>query len=311
MTLKTTTALVCAGVVLAGCGSGGSSGGTVSASNPANAIYAPNFRDAGETEYAALEEGLVYYIGATDGTVSEFLVRIDRNGTPGNPNDDELIVQKNGGPATVFTPLAGQIDDDGSTLRTVWVFAENTFDEEQFQVVVDSNANPSDSSAFFRINFPAESIGPQNFGRGGLETQVANLPASATYSGSFNADTLEFQPDPQPGNPNQLRAAGVEALSTSTSDTFVDFGTGTITGTHNGTSFLGATNQAISGNINGTVAGTRAGGTLSVAGGATGTLEFGGLFTGAAANNLVGGVGGTVQQDGESHNVGGDFRLGR
>lgn len=310
MNLNSTTALICAGVVLAGCGSSGSSSGSVSASNPANAIYTPNFRDADETEYDALTQGLVYYIGATDGSVSEFLVQIDRNGTPNNPNDDELIVRKNGGAPKVFTPLSGQINDTGSVLSTVWVFKENTFDEEQFQVVVDSN-NPTDSSAFFRINFPAESIGPQNFGRGGLETQVNALPpGTATYSGSFNADRLDFEDDPL-GAPGQQKAVGVAALSTSTTNTVVDFATGTISGNHNGTSFLGATNETISGVITGTVAGTRAGGTLSITDGATGTLNFGGLFTGPTANNLSGGVGGTVQQDGTSHTVGGDFRLGQ
>ncbi|MEO0945317.1 MAG: hypothetical protein AAFY06_10815 [Pseudomonadota bacterium] len=310
MTLKSTTALVCAGVVLAACGSSGGSGvggggtTTVSASDPANAFFAPNFRDPGETEFDALEEGLVYYIGATDGTVSEFLVKIDRSGT-----EDRLIVRQNGGPEVVYEPLSEF--DNGDEFSTVWVVNNGQPDERQFQVIVDRDADPSDSVGIFRINFPAESIGPQNFGRGGLETQVANLPpTTATYSGSFNADRLDFEPDPA-GAPGQLKAIGVEALSTSTNDTVVNFATGTITGNHAGTSFLGASNEAINGQITGTVVGTRAGGTLSINGGATGELEFGGLFTGATANNLVGGVGGSVQQGGEDFTVGGDFRLGK
>ena len=311
MTLNSTTALVCAGIVLAGCGSsgdGGGGGGTQPQTG-VSAIYDPNFRDAGETEYAALEEGLVYYIGATDGTVNEFRVRIDRNGTPGNASDDRLLVEQNDGPVIEYTPL--QISDDGTTLSTTWVAFENTFDELQFQVIVDSAADPTDSSAFFRINFPMESIGPQNFGRGGLETQVANLPDSATYSGYFATDTLEFQDDPQPGNPNQQRAAGVDALNTNTSDLTVDFVDGSLAGTHSGTSFLGETDVAVNGNITGEVEGSRVGGSLSIQGGATGTLNFGGLFTGETGNNLVGGVAGTVQQDGTAHEVGGDFRLGQ
>lgn len=307
MTFKSTTALVCAGIALAGCGSGGS--GSVS-SNAVSAIFPSNFRDAGETEYEALEEGLVYYIGDTAGNVNEFLVRIDRNGTPNNPNDDELIVRRNGGAPITYTPLS--VTDNGSELSTIWVFAENTFDELQFQVIVDSDSNPSDSQGIFRVNFPMESIGPQNFGRGGLETRVANLPNSATYSGNFLTDALEFVPETDPNAaPGQLRAIGVQAIDTFTNDTTVNFASGNITGTHNGTSFLGASNQSVSGDINGTVEGSRVGGTLTVNGGATGTLQFGGLFTGATGNNLVGGVAGTVSQDGESHDVGGDFRLGQ
>ena len=316
MTFKSTTALVCAGLALAGCGSGSGSNNSVgpvgtpsSAQGAVNSFYGSNFIDPGETEYVALEEGLVYYLGTTDGQVNEFHVRIDRNGTHDDPTDDELIVSRNGGAAVIFTPLEDQTIDNGTRLNTVWVAAEDTAEELQFFVGVNSNTIQQGSAVFFRENFATHSIGPKNFGRGGLETQVANLPNRATYFGNFSTSTLVFEPDPQAGNPDQLRATSTVAIETSTSDTVVDFATGTITGSHAGTSYLGTTPGAVAGDISGNVEGSRVGGSLSVTGVASGDLEFGGLFTGSSGRYLVGGVAGTVQQDGENHDVGGLFSL--
>ncbi|MEO1025142.1 MAG: hypothetical protein AAFX07_06255, partial [Pseudomonadota bacterium] len=282
---------------------------TNSAPSTVSRFYQSNFIDPGETEYDALEEGLVYYLGTTDGQINEFLIRIDRKDTPGDPSDDELFVSRNGGETLVYTPLEGQIQDDGFSLNTIWVSNEDASDERQLYIRVTSSTLPGNSVVFFRENFPAHSIGPKNFGRGGLETQVAKLPNRATYFGNFTTNSLVFEPDPQVGNPNQLLATSTVAIETSTSDTVIDFNTGTIDGTHAGNSFLGAAPAAISGDISGNVDGSRVAGSLSITEAATGTLEFGGVFTGNSGRYLVGGVAGTVQQGGSTHDVGGLFSL--
>ncbi|MEO1026664.1 MAG: hypothetical protein AAFX07_14035, partial [Pseudomonadota bacterium] len=138
MTLKSTTALICAGLVLAACGGGGGTttidASTTSAPSTVSRFYQSNFIDPGETEYDALEEGLVYYLGTTDGQVNEFHIRIDRKNTPDDPTDDELFVSRNGGETLVYTPMPDQTVDSGSRLNTVFINNEDGDDERQLFV---------------------------------------------------------------------------------------------------------------------------------------------------------------------------------
>ena len=305
MTFKSTTALVIAGVVLAGCG-GGSSNNVSSAAF--GGIYEPNFRDGTNNEFdeLATAEGLVYFIGNLDGTVSEVRVRVERNGA--GDADDRLFVAVDGGAERQFEPISGETtvgsDANGPTLNGAWEASDGS--QDQFSVSVDSNNNALFSSAFLRINDAPIALGGFSKGFGGLETAVADLPANATYSGSFNLDA-EVTTETSPGT---FSTGNVSALNTSTSGAVVDFAGGTITGTHNGTSLLG-TSGAVSGNINGTVNNTRLTGTLSVTDAATGTLDFGGSALGAGAETIRGGVAGTLDFGGGtgSEAVGGDFTL--
>lgn len=295
MNLKSTSALILAGAVLAGCGSSGGS----SSSSAFGGIYEPNVRDGSNNEYNELENGIVYFIGNLDGTVSEVRVTIDRAGTT-DASDDTLFVEIDGADARAFNPISGETTDvAGTSLSGAWVAADGSQDE--FSVSV----NQSDlfSSAFLRINNAPTALGGFNAGFGGLET--ADLPDSATYSGEFQVDTTNTT-----SSGGASTTTNVNALDTSTTNTVVDFANGTITGEHNGTSFIGA-NGAVSGDIDGTVSGTRVVGTLSVEGAATGTLDFGGLATGSEAANIRGGVGGTLDFGGStgSEAVGGAFCL--
>ncbi|MEM8802703.1 MAG: hypothetical protein AAGF55_09220 [Pseudomonadota bacterium] len=297
MTLKSTTALVLAGVVLAGCGGGSSN--TVSNSPAFGGIYEPNFRDGTNNEYDELAsaEGLVYFIGNLDGTVSEVRVRIERNGA--GAADDRLFVEINGAAAREFEPIMGETTDTGTELSGAWVASDGSQDE--FSVSVDSNNNALFSSAFLRLNNAPVALGGFNRGFGGLETAVSDLPTSATYTGSIDLDTE--------GMPTPTSLTTVDAID-STAAAMVDFAGGTITGTHTGTSFLG-TGGSVNGDINGTVSGTRLTGTITVEDNATGTLDFGGSVLGAGAETIRGGAGGTVDFGGAqgSTTVGGGFLL--
>ena len=302
MTLKSTTALVLAGVVLAGCG-----GGSSNVSSAAfGGIYDPNFRDGANNEYDELEEGIVYFIGNLDGSVSEVRVRVDRNGTDGDVSDDTLFVEINGGAAREFVPILSgpdQTTDTGTVLSGPWVASDGSQDE--FSVAVDQG--DLFSAASIRINNAPVALGGSSAGFGGLETEIADLPTSATYSGEFQVDD-----EVTTSSGGSFTTSNVDALDTSTTDTVVDFANGTIVGTHNGTSSIGTTG-AVSGDITGSVSGTRVTGSLSVTGAASGTLNYGGLATGSQAENIRGGVAGTLDFGGAtgSQAVGGAFCLGQ
>ena len=292
MNLKSTTALVLAAAVLAGCGGGSDSGGTGGGgggggandtfSNGVSNVYDPAVRGATNTEYDELENGIVYYVGNVDGTVSELLVRV-------NAARDTLFVQIDGGPEVEYAVDPTQNSDDGSTAQSAVFIAANG---DQVNVTVDGGR--LFSTLFTRENSPLV-LGQENRGFGGLETDVANLTGTATYSGNFTADAVDGTAD---------------VIDTATSDLAVDFAAGTLSGTHAGTSALGA-GGAISGGITGEVIGSRAAGTLDVSGAATGDLNFGGVFTGDEGESLRGGVAGTLNDGTTDHTVGGDFVLSK
>lgn len=314
MTLKSTTALICAGLVLAACGGGsttiGGTGTVTSADSDTtgdssdafavSAIYEPNFRGS-QSEYEALEEGIVYYIGTIAGTVAEVFVRIDRQGTD-EFADDRLFVSVDGGAPLEFEPTYNLSDVPGVRLAGPWVAVDGS--EHEVDVAVD--LGDLFSRLTIRVNVPDIALGPINEGFGGLETQIADLPSSATYEGTFEVDTFTVEEN----SPGEFSFENVDALNTSTNNTVVDFANGTILGTHAGTSFLGSGGN-VSGEVLGLVDGTRVGGFLTVEGAADGVLEFGGLTTGSGASNIHGGVGGVVDGGSGDELVGGSFTLER
>lgn len=301
MTLKSTTALVLAGVVLAGCG-GGSSDSVSSAAF--GGIYEPNFRGSG-TEIQEIENGIVYFIGNVDGSVSEVRVTLDRDGTTNNPGQNVLLVEIDGGPVREFLEIPNETVVSATSLEGAWVAADGSQDEFNAGV----GGGDLFSTAFIRINSAPTALGGFSRGFGGLETEVSDLPDNATYTGEFQVDTEVTVNNGTAQNP-QFSTSNVDALNTNTTDTVVDFANGTVTGTHNGTSTLG-TGGAVSGDISGSVSNTRVTGTLSVTGAAAGTLDFGGLATGDQAANIRGGVAGTLDFGGNAGSTatGGSFCL--
>ncbi|MEM8803129.1 MAG: hypothetical protein AAGF55_11395 [Pseudomonadota bacterium] len=93
----------CFALGLAACGSSGDGTPMTIGASPVSAIYPSTIRDGLKTEYTALQDGLVVYMGARDGTVSEYRVTLDQMGTPADASDDVLFVEKDGGPRRTFT----------------------------------------------------------------------------------------------------------------------------------------------------------------------------------------------------------------
>ncbi|MEM9263867.1 MAG: hypothetical protein AAGA22_09835, partial [Pseudomonadota bacterium] len=264
-------------------------------------IYAPNFRTGSNNEYDELEEGIVYYVGTIFGTVAEVRVRIERQGTD-DLSDDRLFVEVNGQPPFEFRPINNTSDVPGFRLAGPWVAVNGS--EDEVDVAVDQG--DLFSRITIRVNVPDVALGPINEGFGGLETQINDLPSSATYAGQFAADTFEVIET----SPGEFTVNSVDAVNTSTNNTVVNFANGTITGTHSGISFLGE-GGSVSGDVVGLVEGTRVGGVLTVDGAASGFLEFGGLTTGAGGSNIRGGVGGVVDGGNGDETVGGSFALSK
>ncbi|MEO0945267.1 MAG: hypothetical protein AAFY06_10560, partial [Pseudomonadota bacterium] len=247
-------------------------------------------RDGVKTEYTALQDGLVVYMGARDGTVSEYRVTLDQMGTPADASDDVLFVEKDGGPRRTFT-VDEVLFDDGSGDIAVFYEAANGDEFYLGTDISDSFAPDLDSDGLeTSFTFNASGPGPtiRAFGGGGLETAVGDLPDRAVYRGEYALFAAE---------------GGFEILGGSAIE--VDFATSRVTGTHSGDLDSGR----VTGAFDGSVSGARVGGTMSVTGDATGTLEFGGMVIGEGGDRMVLGIGGTVNEGGTDHAIGGNSNL--
>ena len=130
------------------------------------------------------------------------------------------------------------------------------------------------------------------FGPGGVLTPIDDLPDAATYSGTLNLSTE--------------RNNGVQANMMLS----LDFHTGDISGdVSQGSYFDGSEDQFFFGNIDGTIIGSRIGGTVFVDGDATGELEFAGGVMGDAAQHVNGAMKGTLTADGKATVMGGYFNV--
>lgn len=284
MTIKATPFL-CAAALLSACGS---SSGTdsIESNTGLSQIYPSNFRDGSNVEYTALESGLVVYMGGRDGTVSEFFVRLDRMGTPSVTTDDALFVQRNGGPMVRYNVTDVLWDDGASDLA----FSAEAANGDQFSVSTNATDSffPDADRAGLSTSYADNVGGPgatiRGFGGGGLETAVQDLPIEAEYRGEYALFSA---------------VSDIEIIGGSTF--LVDFADGRVSGSHNGDMDIGG----VTGTFEGNVVGARMGGTMSVTGDATGTLEFAGMAIGEGADRVVLGIGGTVIHDGTEKALGG------
>jgi hypothetical protein len=285
MNLTNKIALVAAVSTLAACSS--NSTAVPSAVQPVltsamlpGTLYAPVAYD-GETN-AVLEmvgDGIPGFIGNSDGTVSQALVRLSADRTVAYLSID-------GGPEQEFSTRSGYYEDYPNYLYGTFSDGETSF------YVSASNY----SNGYGSLN---ASSGYNYIGNGtiGLETALADLPTGvADYIGNFSM-------------------SGDTASAGGTMHLNLDFANSSIDGlfissyyAFNEIEEIG-NSGAMSGQIAGSIDGGRIAGTAATTTGPEGSFDFMGAVYGDEAQYAAGGIGGTLTVDDTDHTMGGGFYL--
>lgn len=246
-------------------------------------IYVPVVND-GETSFIAQIEGdgVPGFIGNSDGTVSQVLIRV-------SPDRMIAYVSADGGPERAFENRTYYF---GST-----TYFSGDYSDGSRTVYIGGDEYNTQSPRYWSYH------GEEGRGAGfyGFETPTDALPTEAAiYSGRFGmaGDTLNLE--------------GQMSME-------VDFASGDIDGVFMGNygngfmcCFEGPTLQesgSVLGQIDGSISGSRVAGSAFVTSGAEGTFDFMGGVYGETGEQVAGGIAGTLTTGTTDHAMGGEFLL--
>lgn len=243
------------------------------------AVIADGENTVGDALFA---EGLTGFVGGSDGTVKEIRVRLD-------PENPIAYIAADGQPEIAYEIDFASIDEYSGYLVLFNEAAQYAYTNWY-----------GDQPAY--VSFGDEETGVENWGFYGLETDVANLPTgSVVYNGYFDVEGW-----------NETTDTGIEEANLALA---VNFENSSLSGIADGYFYsydyendIYDSGRVI-GTVEGTVAGSRIAGSMNVAGAASGQLDMMGAFYGDAAQNLAGGMGGSLTSDTGTQTVGGEFIL--
>jgi len=287
---------MCSAVALAGCSSGVSTQidpdpidpnqdelNQVSSALPLMQYEAKYF-DGVNDNFAELQsaDGVVFYLGNRDGTISETRIRYDAA-------TETLFVAQDGGAEAAY-PVKNPLNTDPGEGYGSFENASG----DLFTIDLYDDDCPSCMwSGHLELYEPeGDSYTMIGFGPGGILTPLDDLPDAASYSGTLLLRTE--------------RNSGVNANMTLN----LDFVAGDISGSVSRGSYYDDTEyQFFFGDIDGTIIGSRIGGTVFVDGDATGELEFTGGVMGDAGQDVNGAMKGTLTAEGKATVMGGYFNV--
>ncbi|WP_413720462.1 hypothetical protein [Silicimonas sp. MF1-12-2] len=251
-----------------------------SAMLPGN-IYVPVVNDGETTPIDQITgEGVPGFVGNSDGTVSQVLVRVSEDRST-------AYVSVDGGPEREF-PTRTSYYDSGSYFYGNYTDGTRT-------VYLNSDTNPD--YAKYWSYYGSDGFGSGNYG---LETPVDALTTdAATYGGSF-------------------AMSGETASMSGSMGMVLDFASGDIDGVFFGSFYSeslcceeesSGSSGTVFGEIDGAISGSRVAGSAFATGGAEGTFDFMGGIYGETGNQVAGGIGGTLTTGTGDHAIGGQFSL--
>ncbi|AZQ68991.1 hypothetical protein EF888_18760 [Silicimonas algicola] len=244
--------------------------------------YNPVYTDGEIVTYEALTaEGLTGFVGGEDGSVKEVRVRMDDTGL-----DPIVYVSIDGGPEIVFDGYDG-----------------GSYDGYQGYLYLFNDAAQYAYMDYYGTDAASIELGGEEEvdrdGYFGLETAAAALPTdTVSYYGGWNA----YGGSQTTG----INASGMMSLS-------VDFADSSVNGITQGgfdaynDDLEQETGGNLFGSIEGQVSGSRIDAAMSLYGDATGTMDMKGAFYGDDAQNLAGGVGGSLDTEVGTMSLGGGF----